>query len=102
MHVRQVLRRGNLLIARAAEAEPNVEVRFICECVNDFCLEAVLMTPRDFRVLTEAPGRFVISDGHEEPTEEEVVAEGPGYTVVEVFSGALPGRWGERAIGSGT
>jgi hypothetical protein len=93
MDVRQVLRRGNLLIARAAEAEPNAEVRFICECLDDFCLEPVVMTPRDFRLLIEAPGRFVISDGHEEPTEEEVVAEGAGYTVVEVFAGAYPERW---------
>jgi hypothetical protein len=88
MDVRQVLRRGNLLIARAARGEPDVEVLFICECVSDFCLEPIVMTPRDFHVLTEAPGRFVISDGHEEPTEEEIVGEGPGYAIVEAFAGA--------------
>jgi hypothetical protein len=90
MDVRHVFRRGNLLIARAARDGPDDPVSFICECETDWCLETIVMTPREFRSLTAERSRFVVLDGHEEPDDEDVVGQGPGYTVVESMSSAYP------------
>jgi hypothetical protein len=89
MDVRHVFRRGNLMIARAARGRPDEQVRFICECETDWCLETVALTPHEFRSLTAKPRRFVVLVGHDEE-DEDIVGEGPGYTVVEKDSSAFP------------
>jgi hypothetical protein len=89
MDVRHVFRRGNLLIARAARGESDEPVGFLCECETDWCLGTMAMTPREFHSLTAEPGRFVVLEGHAEP-DEDVVGDGPGYTVVETWSDAYP------------
>lgn len=81
--MRHVFRRGNHLIARAARRDPDEPVAFMCECSSDGCFEKVTMTPSEFESLAAAPARFVVLDGHEEPDGDEIVGDGPGYTVVE-------------------
>jgi hypothetical protein len=90
MEVRHVLRRGNLLIARAVGNEPARPVGFICECEREDCFETATMTPMEFAAVTAEPGRFVVLVGHEETASEEVVAEGPGYAIVEARSDPVP------------
>jgi hypothetical protein len=86
MDVRHVFRRGNHLIARAARNRPDEPVAFICECSSDGCFENVIMKPSEFESVAAAPARFVVLDGHEERDVDEVVGDGPGYTVVEGWS----------------
>jgi hypothetical protein len=86
MDARYAFRRGNRLIARAAQDAPDEAVGFICECREESCLVAIFLTPREHGRLTGAE-RFVVVPGHESLDVEDVVEEGAGYTVVLDQSG---------------
>ena len=56
---------------------------FICECIDAGCVERVTLTLNEYEDVRANPRRFFVVPGHEELAVERVVAERPGYSVVE-------------------
>jgi hypothetical protein len=56
---------------------------FVCECVREQCMEALDLTIDEYVRVRSHPRRFVVVEGHDEPTIESIVAVYPGYVVVE-------------------
>ena len=55
----------------------------ICECARAGCTTQIEITPNAYASVRSHPDRFIVSPGHEETSVEHVVAECPGYLVVE-------------------
>ena len=83
MDPRQVCRRGNVLILRAARGRTDELIGFVCECADEDCVQSLTLAPREFEALTAEEGRYVVIRGHEDFDVEDVVRAGPGYAVVE-------------------
>lgn len=73
------------------EAKP---VGFRCECARLGCNLLLKLTLAEYEHVRSNPRRFVVVEGHELPTVEDVVERRPGYVVVEKFDEA--GEQAER------
>jgi hypothetical protein len=62
--------------------EPNT-FAIVCECGAASCTERFSITHDDYRALRQDVHRFAVVPGHERLDLERVVAERPGYVVVE-------------------
>jgi|SRR5215218_9873709 len=58
-------------------------VRFVCECGNASCRDAVEVPLRDYRAVRLNPRHFAVVPGHEIPDVEAVVERNDGYFVIE-------------------
>jgi hypothetical protein len=63
-------------------AADNGFVRFVCECADTECSEAIAATLEEYEAVRGDPNRFVVLAGHEIPAVEDVVAMTERYVVV--------------------
>lgn len=62
--------------------ENPVDEILVCECGREGCAQR-LEVPKDVYDVVVSDGlRYLVAPGHEEPAEEQVVAEAPSYLVV--------------------
>jgi hypothetical protein len=55
----------------------------ICECAQAKCTTQIEIEIEEYANVRRHPDRFIVAEGHEQVSVEQVVAEGPGYVVVE-------------------
>jgi hypothetical protein len=60
---------------------------FLCECGNTECAERIAMTIAEYERIHSDPAQFVIVDGHEIPSVEDVVERRDAYTVIRKRAG---------------
>jgi hypothetical protein len=56
--------------------------RYICECTNESCEEAVLLTREAYERIRSDSNSFFVVKGHELPEVEQVINSSDGYVVV--------------------
>lgn len=86
-------RRSNERLARAAHgrrSRSTQRVPFLCECPDQGCFEAVMLSIEEYERVREHPSRFVLVAGHEDPdgTRERIVEAENGYAIVEKVGAA--------------
>lgn len=55
----------------------------VCECGHTGCTNPIKVDPASFERVRENSLRFFVTPGHEDPAEESVVGQRPGYLIVE-------------------
>jgi hypothetical protein len=55
---------------------------FICECGDDSCTRAMLMTAHEYAGVRADPRCFAVLPGHEQSAREQIVGRGSSYVVV--------------------
>ena len=78
-----LFREVNERIGETAVSAADTEVAFVCECGRRDCTHRVDATLEDYEGIRSSPHRFLVVPGHEDDRIEEVVAERPGFRVVE-------------------
>lgn len=63
--------------------EESSAVNFRCECAELGCARMLSLVIAEYEAVRAHPRRFIVAPGHERPEVEFVVAERPGYVVVE-------------------
>jgi hypothetical protein len=80
----------NERIAETADRFQSRHATFVCECADPACTQRVDVTLDDYERVRAEPTTFVLAPGHElEGRLERVVAERPGYRIVEKVEQAL-------------
>ena len=76
--------------------------RFICECANERCDEAVSLTIAEYEKIRSDSNRFFVVRGHDIREVEEIVDEADGYAVVAKLGtgGAVAERFDPRKRGN--
>jgi hypothetical protein len=81
-----VFRAGNEAIAANSRLRKDgvAKAGYLCECGDEQCFEAVLLTAEEYEAVRSHPGRFFVVPGHQDLTAGEiVVGESGDYFVVE-------------------
>jgi hypothetical protein len=78
-------REVNEAIAKIAVRFESTEADFVCECADPECAHRITADLDDYEDVRAEATRFIIAEGHDEPTVERVVDEGDEYAVVEKF-----------------
>lgn len=83
----------NEWIDRTREAVPSPPVveLYVCECGEGDCSSRVRMTRDEYLAVRRYPTRFMIAADHEDPEVDQVLSEGPRFSVVQKIAG-LPAR----------
>jgi hypothetical protein len=55
---------------------------YLCECADERCRSVILLTRDEYEAVRAHPKRFVMMPGHQN-TDERVLQEEPGFTVIE-------------------
>jgi len=63
--------------------QSDMPLQFYCECADENCTARITMRLDEYQSIHTNRNRFVIMPGHEVLSVEKIVAEKPGYTVVE-------------------
>lgn len=78
-----LFREVNERIAESAGRFEAERVEFVCECADPECTDQVEAPLADYERVRSTATRFLLVPGHEDTRVEAVVAEHPGYSVVE-------------------
>jgi hypothetical protein len=70
--------------ARGAEID---ELRLVCECGQQSCIEQIQMSRGEYEALRHDPTQFAVKPGHEIPSVEQVIAMNERYWTVEKHEG---------------
>jgi hypothetical protein len=89
----------NETIERAAEGNGHHRARFLCECVDKDCSEALELTLEVYEGLRKNHSRFLVVRGHEDERIEIIVERNGSYSIVEKTgeAGALAERTDPRS-----
>ena len=84
-----IFRAGNEALAESADPTRDA-LPFMCECADERCLEAVVLTRAQYEEVRAHPRRFVLLRGHETRGDEpmHVVEESERFLVLEKEDGA--------------
>jgi hypothetical protein len=55
---------------------------YLCECEDERCTAVIQLTREEYEAVRAHPKRFVMTPGHQN-TDERVLQEEPGFTVIE-------------------
>jgi hypothetical protein len=55
---------------------------YLCECEDERCTEVIRLAREEYEAVRAHPKRFVMTPGHQN-TDERVLQEEPGFTVIE-------------------
>jgi hypothetical protein len=55
----------------------------LCECGDESCIEAILVSRTDYEVAMGHPGRYLVNADHGEEAEIHVLMTRDGYSIVE-------------------
>jgi hypothetical protein len=88
----------NETIERAAEGNGHHRARFLCECTDKNCSEALELTLDQYEGLRKNHSRFLVVRGHEDERIEIIVDRNGSYSIVEKTgeAGALAKRTDPR------
>src|SRR6476661_3285677 len=64
-------------------ASEDEQIPFVCECGDQNCIQALMVTAAEFADAHSAPNRFIVKPGHVYHDVERVVSETDTYAVVE-------------------
>jgi hypothetical protein len=79
-----LIREVNERINELSVSWPNDEPReFLCECGDEGCIEAILVTRTDYEAAREQSGRHVVTSDHRDETGVSVLMTRGGYSIVE-------------------
>ena len=67
---------------RYGDVDPEA-ISFICECADGGCVDQIVLSLDDYRLLRTYTRRFAVREGHDEPEFETVVERRHGYVVIE-------------------
>jgi hypothetical protein len=73
-----------------AEVEALRTIDFICECMDDACVDRVALPLARYEEIRSDGNSFVVAVGHNVPDVEDIVAEGDGYVVVRKVGAGIP------------
>lgn len=62
-------------------------MRFVCECGNDECTQAIELTLAEYEAVRAHARRFAIAPDHENPVVEIVTGQTRQFAVAETFVG---------------
>ena len=62
-------------------------LRFVCECGNDDCTQAIELTLAEYEAVRVHARRFAIAADHENPVVEVVTGQTSRFAVAETFVG---------------
>jgi hypothetical protein len=62
-------------------------LRFVCECGNGDCMEAIELTHSEYEAVRAHARRFAIAPDHENPTVESITGQTSRFAVAETFVG---------------
>jgi hypothetical protein len=85
----QQANKGVAEFVQEATGDDNPTIRFYCECSNIDCRQRIPLPAKKYTDLHQNNRQFIALTGHEMPEIEEIVVNGPGYSVVEKF-GEIP------------
>ena len=68
---------------RVEETVTGEPVPFLCECLDELCLERVEMTLKAYRHVRASPDTFAVVPGHAAPSGEVVVEDHGEFHVVQ-------------------
>ena len=77
--IRGVNERINGISLSWSDDEPR---ELLCECANESCIEAILVTRADYEVALEHPGRYLVTSDHGDETGVTLLNR-DGYSIVE-------------------
>jgi hypothetical protein len=85
-----LVRDANEITERANHALPAGAIRagLRCECGDPVCSSHVYPTHAAYEDVRSSSSRFVVGSNHENPENAYLVAEWPGYSVVDVIDRA--------------
>ena len=78
--IRGVNERINGLSRIWSDNEPR---ELLCECGDESCIEAILVTRADYEVAMEHPRRYLVNSDHSDETGIQVLTNRDGYSIVE-------------------
>jgi hypothetical protein len=76
-------REVNERIAETAERFGGEEADFMCECAEPECMDRVTAPLAEYEDVRSDGATFLLSDGHEKPHVETVLARRGGYAIVQ-------------------
>lgn len=62
-------------------------VEIVCECGDSSCVQRLSLSLADYETVRSNPDAFVVANGHDLPSVEEVVASGSGWQVIRKHPG---------------
>jgi hypothetical protein len=78
--IREVNERITELTDSWLDGEPR---ELLCECGDDGCIEAILVTRADYEAAREQSGRYVVTSEHDGETGVSVLMTRDRYSIVE-------------------
>jgi hypothetical protein len=63
--------------------DPDVVIKFYCECSNIDCRERISLTAKDYHKLHKTERQFIALNGHEIPAIEKIVANHGSFNQIE-------------------
>ncbi len=78
--IRGVNERINGLSESWFDDEPR---ELLCECGDESCIEAILVTRADYEVAMGRPGHYLVNSDHGDETGIRVLMTRDGYSIVE-------------------
>jgi hypothetical protein len=78
--IRGVNERINGLSDSWLDDEPR---ELLCECGDESCIEAILVSRADYEVAMGRPGRYLVNSDHGDETGIRVLMTRGGYSIVE-------------------
>jgi hypothetical protein len=84
-----IYRQVNERVAELNEAFGEVSGDFlvVCECSDLLCTEQISLSVEAYERTRSSPTHFIVRPGHEAAAVEDVIAQEPGYLVVEKRAG---------------
>ena len=74
-------------VAAGIGLERGRRLRFVCECGNDECVQAIELTRAEYEAVRAHGRRFAIAPDHENPVVEVVTGQTSRFAVAETFVG---------------
>jgi hypothetical protein len=84
-----VFRHVNERIAETVEQFDMDETLFVCECADAGCHHRVEVPLETYEEVRENPTRFIVAEGHEEASFEQVVSRRRGFAIIEKMTRRL-------------
>jgi len=80
----KLFRRANERLRERAEGivEPGRSIPFLCECIDEKCMERIDLTLEDYGKVRSDDDHFVIASGHPRLEGEKIVEKEDGFLIV--------------------
>jgi hypothetical protein len=69
--------------AQSSDSLDDEPRELLCECGDDSCIEAILVSRADYEVAMGHPGHYLVNSDHSDGTGIQVLMARDGYSIVE-------------------